>query len=447
MNSSEINYLFEALPVQSQRQAVCNKPVALSPDMAAALGAVGLERQHQRKLLRVLNTVIDAIADKLFVESITLDNQETVTQWLAQNRWETLQRKLYRALVRDGAAYILTSFTNAAPVYSLREAYDGRCGAAYVYANNNSDEVLFALNTWYQGTDRYLDLYFPDRIEKYINRDGSTWERRQDTPDEQWPIDWTDNKGAPLGLALVKFDISDSDIEDAVQIQQDINDALLDLLATSRTMGFPQRYIIGTSNPEYLLNEYGNPLIDIFGRPIRRNLTTSPGSIFVIQGKESQFGQLGQATADTSVLDKLLHLLSLVTTVPTFYFTGGDIPSGVALIQAESRLNSKVEDHQGELTPAVEALLRLSLRLSNTFGNTAYNADTRIDIRWASPQIETEDLRLDRMTKTAQAVTLLMGAGVLSVEQAVRMLHPEWDEQQVQTEVARIHADGAVVGM
>lgn len=448
LNNDQIRALFDSLPTESYKYAVSERPVVLGSDIAAALGQIQVQtpgggQQMRRKLLRILNAIIDAIAGKLFVESITTDIvntdlQSVVDQWLTKNRWDTLQRKLFRAIVRDGEAFILTSFVDGAPVYNIREAFDGRCGAAYIYGNN--EKVLCAINTWYQGNDRYLDVYYADRIEKYINQAAGNWQPRTDYADEQWPVDWTDNANAPLGLALTKFDIGDSDIEDAVQIQDDINQVLLDLLATSKTMGFPQRYVIGTSNPEYLLDQYGNPLFDVFQKPIRRNLTASPGSILVLQGKDTQFGQLPQASVDTSVLDKLLHLITVVTTVPTFYFTGGDFPSGVALVQAESRLNSKVEEHQSELTSPLEELLRLSLRLSNTYANTAYDTATDIVIKWFPPQVETEDLRIQKRESLAKAITLLMGAGAMSTETAVRALHPNFDETQIQNEVAKIHA-------
>jgi hypothetical protein len=444
LNNDQINQLLEALPVESYRHAVNPQPVTLGPDMAAALGVTGIDKTAQRKLMRVLAAVIDAITDKLYIEKIATNDALTdgaIDAILTHNKWETLQRKIYRAVVRDGSAYILTSVTNTTPTFTLREAFDGRCGAAYIYDSRDKDRVLFGINTWYVGDWRYLDVYFTDKIEKYINKDGKTWEQRQDSVNEAWPVDWTDNTNAPLGLALIKFDIGDSDIEDAIQTQRDINDALLDLMATSRTMGFPQRYVTSVSNPEYLLDAYGNPLIDVFGRAIRRNLTTSPGSIFVLQGKDAQFGQLDAASLDTSLIDKLLHLLSVQTTVPVFYFTGGDFPSGVALIQAESRLNSKVESHQAELDSSVQQLIRLSLRLSNTFANTKYNADLTIFIDWYPPQVETDDLRMEAERTTVQVVTLAVGAGVMSIEQAVRRLNPTWDDAQVAQELNRINAE------
>lgn len=438
--------MFDALPVQCFRHAVTPSPVILSNEMGAALGMIGFDKQQQRKLLRILLVVIDAIVDKLYIEGVTTGDKQTddaLALYEMRNEWETLQRSLYRAVVRDGRAYILTSYKDNTPIYTIREAFDGRCGAAYITA----DDETIGINTWYVDKARYLDVYYTDRIEKYINRDGKTWEHRQDTENEAWPVDWTDNQGQPLGLALIEFNVGDSDIEDAIQTQRDINDALLDLMATSRVMGFPQRYVIGTSNPEYLLDMYGNPLVDAFGKPTRRNLTTSPGSILVIQGKDAQLGQLDQAAIDTSLLDKLLHILSVQTTVPFFYFTGGDFPSGVALIQAESRLNSKVESHQSELTSAVQRLARLSLRLSNTFSNTAYAVDTLIDVDWCSPQIYTQDLQLQIEESRAKNVVLLLGAGALSTEQAVRTLHPEWNEQEIQAEIGRIQAEKSVVAL
>lgn len=441
MNSDQLYLLLENLPAKSHRKTVANRNVQLSREMADALG------YSSYKVITVLNAVIDAIADKMRVTSITASDalvQDSVTLWLAQNGWANLQKDLFKLVVRDGEAFILSTFADDMPHYTLREAYDGRQGAAYVYGDN--DEVLYAVNVWCEKNVKNVDLYYPDRIETYQSTAGAAFEPRRDT--EHWPIDWTDSAGEPLGIALTRYDIGESDIEDAVQLQMFINDAIIDLMATSKTMGWPQRFLKGTTNPEFIADQYGQLLISVVGTPYRRSLTLTPGSIFMLQGKESELGQLDAASTDTTVVDKLLHLISLVTTVPMHYFSG-DWPSGEALIQSETRLNHKVESHQSELTPALVDMLRLSLRLSNTYANTQLDTQALITVTWKSPEIETAGLELDRLTKTAQALTLFNAAGALStdtmVRTAMRLLNPDATEAEIQAEIARVVAQRQLV--
>ena len=434
----EIVRLLNDIPANSYKAELSNKPVSLSPEMAAALG------QSKRTLVRVLATVVDAIANKLFVKSIVVNDsnvQTAVDQWLAVNEWDLLERNLYNYAVRDGKSYALVSFANNQPRINALEAFDGKTGVYVVTDEMNPDVQLFAINTWYAGGDRFLDAYYPDRIEKYIY-DGNEWGKRRDTPDEAWPIDWSDVNNAPLGIPLIEYSIGESDLANgAVQVQKDINEALVDLLAVNRMMGFPQRYIKG-KNTMLITNDLGKPLISpLTGEPFIRKEVLSPGAIKLLNAGDD-FGQLDAATPNTSTLDMLLEVLALVTTVPSHYFKG-DWPSGVALLQAESRLNSLAEAHQSQLTSPVIRMIGYMVKLANTFGRTTYNTAYTIDVTWHSPQVLTYDLQMQLEESKVKQVTALRTAGLLSLQAAVRMLHPDWDETQIAAEIDALNAEQA----
>lgn len=413
-------------------------PQKLSPEIGAALGV------SSRKLVRVLATVVEAISAKLFVQSIVAQDTATtlaITEALAANQWELLERKIYRATSRDGVSYVLTSYTDK-PVLHQLNVYDGRSGAYILYEDVNKSKPVLGLNTWYARDTRYLDLYYPDRIEKYIFSYNEGWLKRRDVEGETWPVDWTDNDNKPLGIPLIEFTLGESDLaHGAVQVQQDINEALVDQMAVSRTQGFPQRYYTGAGSLNYYTGLLGQPLLDATGKqPLVRTVKLTPGSIMPLQSGE-ELGQLDQADIDTGLVDKLLHILSLITTVPTFYFTG-DFPSGIALIQAETRLNSKCEEHQSYLTQGLTDLFRFMLKLSNVYGKKNYNIEAPILITWYPPQVETEDLRLDKMTKTAQALVALDAIGGLSTETKVRLafrlVRPGASDEDIDAEVERV---------
>jgi hypothetical protein len=153
--------------------------------------------------------------------------------------------------------------------------------------------------------------------------------------------------------------------------------------------------------------------------------------------QETEIGQLDGSSPNSAAIDKLLELLSWLTTVPTHYFTG-QWPSGVALLNSEMRLNHKVEGHQGRLTSAVVEVVRLCLRLSNAFAGTAYSDSQRITVRWAPPQIETEDLRQERETATVERVTKLVEAQLMSIDEALKELHPDWPQERIDEERERL---------
>jgi hypothetical protein len=430
MNSNEIEALVAGLQKRSLAAEVAPRTVELRREMALLMGA------SHRRLIAILRTAIDAIANKLFVENLSVDDPTTDIQLrilLAANGFDNFQRDVFKTVVRDGEVYILPRVTNDRITWSLVEAYNGSTGAQYIYDSQDPDTLRYAVNMRSDGTTRYLDLYYPDKIEQY-RLSHEEWELRA-------AVEWRDANKQPLGIALVRFDIGMSDVIDAVQIQRDLNEAIIDMVAVSRTMGFPQRFTIGKINPSTVTNGYGSALIDpITNRPLLRSINMAPGNMPHLQDGVD-IKQLDPAQPNTTTIDKLLHLLSVVTTVPVFYFNGGEFPSGVALVQAESRLNAKVEGHQGLLTPALIALVRLSLRMSNRYLATRYSADNAISVTWASPEVYTIDLQLEMATNRVDNAMKLKAAGLVSLEIAVRMIHPEWDDTELANEVARITAE------
>lgn len=425
----------QAATLAEYRQATVAYQVNLSAEMASALGT------PTRRLTPFLSTVIDVIANKLEIDNELLKAGRVkvgkeIQRWLGDNEWALIERELYQCVVRDGKAFILTTWTDDKPTFTTRDAYNGVSGA---HVAELDGEPVYAFNAWSVEGAHYFDVYFPERIEKYIkSSDRDEWQPRTDTPDESWPISWTDDTGQPLGIAITAFVIDSSDIADAIQIARDMNETLLDMLASSRTQGWPQRWLKGQRNAGVLTNDLGQPVISgVTGHPIRRAVHAAPGSIMLLSDG-SELDQLDPSKADPTVLDKLLELLSFVTTVPSHYFNG-EWPSGVALIQAESRLNHKVEGHQGRLTSAIVTVLRLAMRLSNYFGNTDFDPEQPIIIPWHSPEIETEDLKQARQQFQTEYVTKLVGAGLMSKEIALHDLHPDWEEAQILEELARLN--------
>lgn len=415
------------------RTATRGKTVTLTPSMAALIG------KGQRKLIPFLGLAVEAVANKLFVKSVAAERASLTKQldaWLKANSWERIERKLYDAVARDGKAFILTTW-NGGPRYHLKEAFDGVSGV-HLFTSSVTGEPTHAVNTWLVDKDRYLDVYFPDRIEKYILHDDQ-WSARRDVPAEEWPVSWTDIEGKPLGIAITQYGDGESLIGSALQIQEDLNAALLDLQAVSRTQGWPQRFITGSSKVEFIVGPNGQPVRSAAGNPIRREFRPDPGSILPL-GDGSDLKQLDAAPVDVSYVRELISLLSLQTGVPSHVFTG-DWPSGIALQTSETRLNTKVEDLQGALNPSIVAMLQLSVRMSATFGGPSYDPTHITEVIWYPPEIETEEIIQER----DKATTALYEKGLMSRRQALKRIHPEWSDKEVDEELLAIANDRSTV--
>lgn len=170
----EIENLLASVSAQASvlienRQATIPLQVNLSAEMAAALGTPA------RRLTPFLATVVDVIASKLEVDDAKLKAgkikvSKEIQQWLGDNHWSLIERELYFAVVRDGRAFILVSWGETGPQFTVREAHNGVCGAHVV---EEDGEPVFAFNTWEVNGVSYFDLYHPDRIEKYIKAGGA----------------------------------------------------------------------------------------------------------------------------------------------------------------------------------------------------------------------------------------------------------------------------------
>lgn len=206
------------------REATTPVQVQLSAPMSAALGT------PSRRLTPFLAVVVDVISSKLFVDAAALkagkvkDSKE-LQKWLGDNSWSIVERELYSAVVRDGTAYVLTSWTDSGPKFTVRESFNGMCGA-HVVCDDGTPQ--YGWNAWTTADASFVDFYYEDRVEKYRKGDKDGWSPRTDAADELWPLPWVDNDGLPLGIALIEFDIGGSDVASSVQLGRDLNECLLD---------------------------------------------------------------------------------------------------------------------------------------------------------------------------------------------------------------------------
>lgn len=447
LSNADINALLaqatpaDAMLLMELRQATVPLQVSLSPEMATALGST------YRRLTPFLGIVADVISSKLEIDDQAIKlrkvgDTNAVRGWLGDDSFGVAERELWFALVRDGCGYLLTMWDDdtGMPCYTAIAQYLAGAGA-FITADG------VGVHAWQSPDGACLDVYEDDRIETYIRgrAEKDEWVARYESADA-WPIDWTDQDGMPLGCALTKFEIDESDLASALQIGRDMNEALLDMLAASRTQGWPQRYISGGGKAADLLtNPLGQPFVTSGGRPMRRTVNLTPGSIIPLAEGQA-LGQLAATTADATLIDQLLVVLGFLTTVPTHYFSGS-WPSGVALIQSESRLNHLVEEHQGRLSSPAVAVVRLTIRLSNTFGEDAtIDAAQAITIPWHAPQILTEDLLREREQHQQDSVATLVEKGLMSKMSALRALHPDWKDEQIAAELALLAAERPATG-
>jgi len=363
-----------------------------------------------RTPLPVLQAVIAAVADKLYLARVR-NRRKTVEQQIGRilTASEYQLRLLFAAVVRDGTGYLMI-VTDPKPALVFVPAYDGTIGAF-----SFTDGAIGIVGIADTG-ERLLTVFQTGTIERYREQ-SQQWVR---TETERWPYP----------IPVIEFGDGKSFVEPLIQLQDDLNLAVFDLLAANRAVGFPVRYILGSASSDYLTNLFGQPLIDATGAPIRRTITLEPGAFVRISEPNAEIGQLSASPPDATTINTLLELFSLLTGVPLFFFKG-TLPSGAAIQAAEQRLNATVERYQSLLSDPIR---RVCATLAALVTNRQSDEE-EWSIEWYPPQIETEELRAQRVKWVVEAVN----AGLMSKEEAVRTIHPDWPEERIIEEVAKLN--------
>jgi hypothetical protein len=230
------------------------------------------------------------------------------------------------------------------------------------------------------------NLYYPDRIEKYITqkkvqsvipRDSRAFvPYRADgepgavlaNPYGQVPV-FHFASNAPVG------DVGRSELADIIPLQDALNKSIMDKLVAMEFTAFPQRWITGL---EIETDE-------ITGRPLTPFI---PGEdrVWTVGDKEVRFGEFPAAGLDNylHVQDSLRAEIARVSGTPVHYLMlmGSHWPSGEALRIAEVRLTHKIEDRALAFGESWGDAVSFALQLQ---GVTA-----SVTPEWADPQPRSE---------------------------------------------------------
>ena len=352
--------------------------------------------------------VIDAKADRLKVNSFdTKDAQkETLEMWWRKNRMDRKQGIVHHSTVRDGDSYVLVEWDNDAriPRYHFEPAYAGE-GVMVYYSEERRDEIEFASKHWHikygaqAGKVSRLNLYFPNRIEKYISNSSNTsdWKAFSDSDTNiemmgrlgDCGVTWlTHNRtetGKPLGIPIVHFknnDIGDSfgesEIANVMPVQDAVNKAMIDLIAVMDSSGVG--LLVGYGTTGWL------------------DITVGPGEIAAVSTPYSQARVERLAGEDPrgllSVYNALVMEVGRISGTPLSYFQqSGQVASSDTLKQQEVGLIAKVKKSQTDFGNSWEDCMMIGRKLHNAFiGNNGeqMDEDVIIDTVWDEAEVRNE---------------------------------------------------------
>jgi hypothetical protein len=404
--------------------------------------------------LNLCPAICDAVKDKLKIEGFGVErvqsanksdglrrsldgtpNGVTLTRAIESvwrnNRMAIRAGEVHKEALKNGDAYVIvwpsanggvSIFPNSAETCTVH------------YDDEMPGRVAWAAKYWRTDDKRTrLNLFFPERIEKFISADkneaflpdakdfrpfvqnavqSALFGAHSETiRDRSRTLDNTLNN--PFGIVPVFHFANNADIgaygqselEAAIPVQDGLNKAVLDMLVAMEVSAFRQRWIAGI---EIKYSPEGDP-VSPFQAGIDR--------IWQTENPEARFGDFAAADLDQflKVKDGFRIDMASVTGTPLYYLMPQirGFPSGESLRKAETRFLAKVRDRQESFGVVWAEVMAFALKATG-------NGEVSLITNWEdpSPANEREVLENLRLKKDLGIATeqLLKEAGYGDVD-------------------------------
>ena len=361
----------------------------MTEEMKEALFGLLFEQTGNRYSDNVFHQITFEAANRVVLKELASSNA-AVNDWL-KSFWLTAkvqdrQASVHYDTFRDGNHAILLQWDNDGQRvrFSREPWWDGSCGMFVKY--DNSDEIAYAVNEWHEYQDDQTTkiirrvIYFPDEIQRWASYDsGTTWEESPDIildendeeVEEPWPVPWLktpetpEADGEPLHVPVIHFANAGSSSENyglsegdngILAGQDQLNDMQWNMAAGGRQTAFQMYWATGVS------------LIDEDTGEVTK-FKVGPGVWLTNPNPDAAFGTLasGDMSKLIAIYDKKLSRISQVSATPLHIITGGDWPSGEALLRAEQPAIGKARRQINRLDNAWILLAHRAVEIYNRF--------------------------------------------------------------------------------
>ncbi|MBW2674816.1 MAG: phage portal protein, partial [Deltaproteobacteria bacterium] len=381
---------------------------------------------------------------------------DTIQEWWARNKMDEKQGIQHLSAIRDADSYLIVDWSDEfnIPLFSTGMAWDGEQGVEVVYSSESKTVPLFAFKRWKIRGGERLNVYWPDKIEKYkilhkvaggaiIAKGvrlfksviGSTI-----TPEEvvaaeagQWVLldekPWIAKDGKPLGVPVFHYlnrgqgyVYGQSELKDIIPIQNALNKAIIDLVAAADTTAFRIYTMVG-DDPS--------------------NLDVYPG-VWVYSDKTKDEVEIGHIpgedlTALIQFKDAFAFEVARVSRTPlSFFQISRAVAAEGTLKQEEAGLVARAKNRQISFGNTWENAITFARRLAQTFGSEYehMNEDMDISAIWADPETRNDEaqinifgLKIEKLGVPADVVWSEIGYTLEQIkEMKLNPLYKQWKE-------------------
>lgn len=376
--------------------------------------------------------VVDAFANKTLVTGF--DGSLATPAWQLWTDAKLAQRagELHTEAFMSGDSYlVIWPDETGRPVFFPNRAELMRVR----YDEERPGTITLAVKHWVQADKSIrLNLYYPDRIEKYVTsaKTGELPEAAQglvpfEQPGEAWPLP------NPYG-AIPVFHFANnarlgeygrSELADVIPLQDALNKAVADMLVAMEFVALPQRWATGLEVD--LDEETGKP---------KKPFEMGADRIVTVGDPAVKFGQFDPANLAqfTQVQDSFRVEIARVKGLPLYFLALGTSVnqlSGEAMKVLEGRFTAAVRDRQSAFGDVWAQAMRLALQMSS---RTA--ASGELFVQWQDPAPRNE----------LEAVQILVQKKDIGVSKAQLQREAGYTEKQIADMKAENEADAVDAG-
>lgn len=353
---------------------------------------IALARSGTTYRMNFAKTAVDAVVDRLEINGIAAGDKATsdaLQAVLDANQWDLEVGEIHKRACEFGDAYLLIwpnddianddeddeDDSNTANRQGAdNEASEGAESTIDLYYNDprtmrmfydeeNPREKRYVIKRWKTGKVFRVNLYYKDRIEKWVSKPESRGDRA-----EEW-LHYDDGSGAwptdnPWGrIPVFHFRTSrpygTPEHVNAYGPQDAITKIVVTHMATMDYHGFPQRWALmggDLDDGDDNLEDFGwdgdptgpDEATSAAGSANRTTVRAEPGQLWLLRNVKS-VGQFDAAKADVFLqpFDVYVRAMAQLTTTPLHYFDpAGGTPSGESLRVADAPMVKKAKNRQ-----------------------------------------------------------------------------------------------------
>lgn len=343
----------------------------------------------------LMPVIVETPRDRLKIGSFSLDNESLnskATEIWRRNRMKKRAGEVHLDALIEGDAYVVVW---PHPEDQFPVLYPNRASSVVVkYDDEQPGYIVKAAKAWI--TDKKqarINLYYPDRIEKYITRnkvsglsDNPKLYAQHETEGEAWPLPNPYGK-VPVfhfGNRSSIGHLGKSELAEPIPLQDALNKSIADMLVGSEFHGVPQRWAIGLE--EMSADEAGE----------RYKLMA--GGVWGTTAKDASFGAFptGDLTQFVTVINDFRKEIARVSRTPLHHFTmEGNMPSGESMKTADAPLLAKVEDRQTAWGMVWSDVMRFALEINGV-------RDAEPETVWIDTTPRNETTEIDNAIKKVE---------------------------------------------